>query len=186
MRNVLLGCLLSLTALPLAAQNPPPPAPSATVPCTSAAYHAFDFWLGEWEVSSNGAVSGHNTIATSAGGCALSEHWRSVRGNEGRSLNAYDAAVGVWRQFWVGADGGVLRLSGGLRDGAMIMTGTLRTGNGKEQGQRISWTPRADGSVEQRWESSDDGVQWNVVFLGEYRRVREPEATPAGPAATAE
>ena len=31
----------------------------------------------------------------------------------------------VWRQFWVGADGVVLRLEGGLQDGAMVLTGEL-------------------------------------------------------------
>lgn len=183
MREALLACLLASAALPLAAQTPPPPTPTPrTEPCVSAAHRQFDFWLGEWEVWAQGQLDGRNSIARSADGCVLSEHWRSARGPEGHSMNVYDAAYGVWRQFWVGGDGGVLDLRGGLRDGVMVMSGKARQANGKEQEQRITWTPQADGSVEQRWETSDDGKRWTIVFLGEYRRVgtlAPDAATPA-------
>lgn len=177
MRSALLGSLLTLAALPLAAQSPP--APPAPAPCTDAAHRQFDFWLGEWEVWARGNLDGRNTIARSADGCLLSEHWRSARGSEGRSMNVYDAAYGVWRQFWVGGDGGVLDLQGGIRDGAMVMSGNVRQADGKEQAQRITWTPQPDGSVEQRWETSDDGSQWTIVFLGEYRRASNVPASAA-------
>jgi hypothetical protein len=39
------------------------------------------------------------------------------------------------------------------------------------QRQRVRWTPNKDGSVEQKWETSDDGgASWQVSFLGIYRR----------------
>lgn len=183
MREALLGWLLASAAMPLAAQAPPSPVPTAPPPpCASAAHRQFDFWLGEWDVWVQGQVNGHNTITRGADGCVLSEHWRSVRGTEGHSMNVYDAAYGVWRQFWVGGDGGVLDLRGGIRDGAMVMSGKVRQADGREQAQRITWTPQADGSVEQRWETSDDGAQWAIVFLGEYRRVAGLAPPPVAPA----
>jgi hypothetical protein len=35
--------------------------------------------------------------------------------------------------------------------------------------QRVTWTPRADGSVRQHWESSRDGASWHTDFDGIYR-----------------
>lgn len=168
------SCLLGLClCAPMAwAQDmPPPPSPPQ---CDSAEFRQFDFWAGEWEVRGTGDAApllGHNRIERSADGCRLLENWTSARGGSGQSLNGWDRAHRVWRQFWVGGDGVVLRLEGGLRDGAMVMAGELPDGNGGVQHQRITWTPQADGSVQQHWETSDDaGASWTTTFLGVYRR----------------
>lgn len=185
-------CLLSLVLAhaPLAAQTQAPlvvpAAPTASVrSCTDAAYRAFDFWLGDWIVHGGPGgdqLQGRNRILRSDNGCWLSEHWTSATGNAGTSLNAWDASQRVWRQFWVGADGVVLRLQGGLRDGAMVMEGELPRAEGGVQRQRITWTPADDGSVTQRWETSDDGgASWQVTFLGVYRRVPGEPGSPSEP-----
>ncbi|HEU0151788.1 MAG TPA: hypothetical protein VFQ84_00435 [Arenimonas sp.] len=164
------------TAAPAPATPPAPtPAPAASSPpaCTAAEHRQFDFWLGEWEVTrpDTGAVLGHSQVTTIAGGCALHEHWRSARGGDGQSLNAFDRARGTWSQFWTGVDGTVLRLEGGLRGNAMVLEGELPAANGGRQRQRITWTPADDGSVAQHWEvSNDDGQAWTTSFLGIYRR----------------
>ena len=162
-------------ALPLAlgggqtmAQAPTPQA------CTAGEHRQFDFWLGRWTVHGGPdgkTLQGSSRIERSDNGCWITEHWHSARGSDGTSLNAWDAQYGVWRQFWTGADGVVLRLEGGLRDGAMDMRGELPKAGGGTQLQRIRWTPQADGSVTQQWETSDDaGRSWQVSFLGVYRR----------------
>lgn len=185
MRTILLAAVLGMSAQSASAQaqSQVPSAPSAPVSvpkaCTDEAYRQFDFWIGEWIVHGGpkgDQLQGHNRIERSSNGCWLSEHWRSANGNDGTSLNAWDAQHKVWRQFWVSADGMVLRLQGGLRDGAMVMEGELPTASGGVQLQRISWMPRDDGSVIQRWETSDDaGVSWQVAFLGVYRKQRAGE-----------
>jgi len=35
---------------------------------------------------------------------------------------------------------------------------------------RITWTPRADGTVRQLWETSADGKTWSAIFDGLYSR----------------
>lgn len=159
------------------ASTSPTPAPAAPPPCAAAEYRQFDFWLGEWDVvgvtgaPNEGKILGHNTIERVSAGCALSEHWRGASGFDGRSLNGWDASAKVWRQFWIGADGVVLQLSGGLSEDSMEMRGELPGANGGTQLQRIRWTPQPDGSVIQRWDTSDDaGRTWNNSFLGHYRR----------------
>ena len=169
-RTFTLLALLPLVATlaPATAQQPPPPA------CEAPEHRQFDFWLGEWDVIGGSKLDtsvGRNTIARVAGGCALREHWVNSSGRDGHSLNVYDRETKRWTQFWIGSDGVVLRLEGGLRDdGAMAMEGVLPDGKGGVQRQRIVWTPREDGSVEQRWETSDDeGAHWQLSFLGIYR-----------------
>jgi hypothetical protein len=153
--------------------------PSATPPpCTVAEHRQFDFWLGHWTVRGGPGgttLQGTSHIERSDNGCWITEHWHSARGSDGTSLNAWDAQYQVWRQFWTGADGVVLRLEGGLRDGAMEMHGELPKAGGGVQLQRIRWTPQGDGSVTQQWDTSDDdGRSWQVSFLGVYRRSAAP------------
>jgi hypothetical protein len=71
-------------------------------PCATAAHQQFDFWLGQWEVRDPaGKVVGHNRIETAHGGCALIEHWTSVTGVTGTSVNIYDRDRRQWHQTWV-------------------------------------------------------------------------------------
>lgn len=144
------------------------PSPS---PCDGAAWRQFDFWIGEWDVRGNDAaanVQGRNTIRR-VDGCALLEEWVGARGTTGHSLNVYDAADARWHQFWVDSSGSVLRLSGGLVGDEMVMTGVSPSAGGGTQQQRITWSPRPDGSVRQHWESSRDGRTWTTAFDGIYR-----------------
>lgn len=147
-------------------------AQDAAAPCSSAEYRQFDFWLGEWEVSNpSGDVVGTNTITSVSGGCGLHERWEGAGGGSGESLNAYDRRTESWHQTWVGGRGLVLRLEGGLRGASMVLEGELIEGD-EVVLQRITWTPSADGSVRQTWETSEDGgSSWIVAFDGTYRKI---------------
>ncbi|MBS0661979.1 MAG: hypothetical protein JSR48_01845 [Verrucomicrobia bacterium] len=159
--------LLLLTPAGLFAQAPSAPPPAS---------HDFDFWLGEWNVTTpDGKVAGKSRIESVANGRGLLENWEgdpASGGGNGKSLNTYNAAKGQWQQFWVGSGGGVLELAGGLVDGRMVLTGR-HVVRGATVTERISWSPNADGSVRQLWEQSrDDGRTWNVVFDGHYQRAK--------------
>jgi hypothetical protein len=65
----------------------------------------------------------------------------------------------------------VLRIAGGIENGAMRLNGTERTTSRGTYRDRITWTPQADGAVEQKWEiSTDKGSTWTTAFVGLYRR----------------
>ena len=144
-----------------------PPAQKAPG-CPAAESHQFDFWIGDWNVTlPDGTAAGHNRIEAILDGCALAEHWRGAKGLRGASYNAYDAPAKLWRQFWVDAQGNVLGLEGRFADGRMVLQSTSR---GKHV-DRITWTPNADGSVRQLWETSEDsGATWVSAFDGLYRK----------------
>lgn len=143
-------------------------------PCAAVEHRQFDFWLGDWEVNDPaGKVVGHNRIESTHGGCALIEHWTSVAGVTGTSLNLYDRDRGKWHQTWVDSGGGLLQLDGGRNGAAMVLAGDAYDADApaKVARQRITWTPQADGRVRQLWESSTDGGRtWGVVFDGLYRK----------------
>ena len=128
--------------------------------------HAFDFWLGEWDVHDPaGRHVGRNSITAPFATGAVAEHWRGDGGVVGHSLSAWDAERGCWHQTWMDSTGGVLLLDGDVRGGAMVLEGI-----DADARQRITWTPDGEG-VRQLWESSkDDGQTWQTVFDGRYRR----------------
>ncbi len=135
------------------------------------AHRQFDFWLGEWEVRKpDGELAGINRIEGEYDGSVLHERYTTDRGYRGQSLNIYDASRKVWHQTWVDSDGLLLLLEGGLRDGSMVLEGQTVGADGQVTRHRITWTPNADGSVRQLWESTDAGGGWSIAFDGRYTK----------------
>jgi hypothetical protein len=157
------GCLLAPGLLSAQAATSPPS-------CQAAVYHQFDFWAGDWDVTTARGHAGTNSITISQQGCLLHEHWTGARGGTGESFNFYDRTTGRWNQVWVSSTGNVLRLSGSYQNGRMVLEGEVAGPNGPVK-QRITWFNNADGTVRQFWEtSSDGGATWTSAFDGVYRR----------------
>lgn len=159
----LLAALLALS--PALAQAPPGA-------CSTLAHRQFDFWAGDWVVTDpTGKPAGTNRIDLELDGCVLHENWVGAKGMRGQSLNYYDPARKTWTQSWIGSDGGSLILTGGWNGSSMVLEGTAPGSDGKPAKQRITWTPRPDGTVRQHWESSaDGGRKWTTVFDGVYAK----------------
>lgn len=173
MKNLLISLLF---AAPVAfAQDPAPSPPEGAAParpappsCDSEKHRQFDFWVGEWNVTTNGQPAGHNRITLVYGDCALREDWSSVTPYRGGSFNIYDRANDKWHQTWVDSAGTLLELDGGMVDGKMVLTGQRPGPDGSMTINRITWTPNDDGSVRQLWETSTDGETWTAAFDGLY------------------
>jgi hypothetical protein len=154
----------------LAAQEIAPTA--ARKACAASEHRQFDFWIGEWEVTTpNGAPAGRNRIESILDGCALRESWTGAKGGSGTSYNAYDRRSGRWHQTWVDNGGLVLLLDGTFADGRMVLSGETRDSSGARVLNRITWQETAPGAVRQLWETSrDGGGTWSVAFDGRYRK----------------
>ena len=143
----------------------------AATACDAPEHRAFDFWLGEWQVRTpDGKLAGVNRISQEYGGCVLHERYDTGRGYSGESLNIYDAGRKTWHQSWVDTSGTLLLLEGSLRNGNMVLEGQTVGTDAQTIRHRITWTPNADGSVRQLWESTDSKVQWGTAFDGQYTR----------------
>jgi hypothetical protein len=170
-RALLVACGLATAAPTLLSAQDDTPA-TAPKPCGAPEHRQFDFWIGEWEVTTpDGATAGRNRIEPILGGCALKESWTGAKGGSGTSYNAYDRQRGGWHQTWVDNGGLVLRLDGGFAGGKMTLKGETRDTSGAPILNRITWQETAPGMVRQLWETSaDGGVTWRVVFDGRYRK----------------
>lgn len=163
----------SLFIAPALAQQATTPAVKPPPPCVSADHRAFDFWIGVWDVTAAGQdqPTAMNRISREHGGCVLREDYSTKGGYTGMSMSFYDAAREKWHQTWMGVDGSALFIEGGLNEqGEMVLSNSETPYY--EAGtviNRITWTPKADGSVRQHWQaSSDDGASWSTVFDGLY------------------
>lgn len=174
---VLLALVLTAcAAIPLAPVVPTAAAAPAA-PCTGQAHHAFDFWIGEWNVfAQNGQKAGENSISRAEYGCLILEHWTGSNSITGQSYNFLDPATGKWRQVWV-SGGAVIDHTGGLTErGSMRLEGTIAyQAGGPALPFRGEWTPNADGSVTQHFEQGDPETgTWSDWFVGTYvRKVAE-------------
>ncbi len=174
---MIMNCVFSLLLLiPLVstAQDKESTGTAPAAVCNTDKYHQFDFWIGDWDVSSSGQMAGTNSIHPIHNGCALQENWQGSGegGISGSSFNIYDRANDKWHQTWVDASGTLLELDGAFVDGKMVLSGERpsRDGSGTSL-HRITWTPGEDGAVRQLWEvSKDDGGNWSVLFDGLYEK----------------
>lgn len=160
---------LAITS-PVFAQTPPP-APN----CEAAEFHAFDFWIGEWDAAraDTNAPAGRSSIRSEDAGCVITEHWTSLNTPySGRSLNIYDRASQRWEQFWVDSMGNRVHFIGGPTENGMRITteGPVFVSPTQQAFSRITFTNNADGTVLQHGEQSADGTTWTTSYAFIYRR----------------
>jgi hypothetical protein len=163
---------IAATVVPMIALLIASTAVASPDPCAAPEFRQFDFWAGRWVVKdAQGKEAGLNEITIEERGCVLIERWRSASGGTGLSINYYDPRAERWTQQWVGL-GILLTMTGGMRDGAMVLQGPLQYLTDKRLTLlRGTWTPLPDGRVRQHFEeSSDDGRTWTEWFDGYYTR----------------
>lgn len=132
----------------------------------------FDFWVGRWDVRiADGTLVGHSEVTKDPGGCTLVEHWHGAGGSAGTSLSFFTPSKGEWRQVWVGSQGTLIDMSGGLMDGAMHLEGTIEYVDPERVvAFRGTWSTEPGGVVRQLLEEFDVVAQtWQVWFDGYYR-----------------
>jgi hypothetical protein len=145
------------------------------IPCANAPErHHFDFWIGEWDVTtsakSDGSKGGSSVIQSVSGGCALLENWTSIKGGQGKSLNSYNPLVHEWQQYWIGQDGNVTEFRTSHFDGTSLSFLT-DNGPGPNLIGRLTFTPIDKDLVRQHYESSgDSGKTWKTVYDLYYHR----------------
>ena len=146
---------------------------NGSCPCCAAEYRQFDFWVGDWEASTNDKPAGTNHIIILQDSCVIQENWESATSAySGTSYNYYDPQDEQWHQTWVDNQGQSLRLTGQLEKNEMILkSGPMKNRKGETVFHRITWTPLADGTVRQHWQSQKEGsVEWQTLFDGNYKR----------------
>ena len=142
----------------------------------TAAYNQLDFWIGEWDVYSNGELVGTNNIEKILSGCAVLEHWRGIGGGEGKSL-FFVTGDRSWKQVWVTEwatrPGGVKEKTQLQIDAAdkVRFQGRIALADGSSYLDRTTLSLLPSGEVRQVIETStDEGETWARGFDAIYRR----------------
>jgi hypothetical protein len=147
-----------------------PPMPCANAPDN----RAFDFWAGDWDVTTLGGTPvGKSSVQVVSGGCALLENWTAANGGNGKSLSSYNAIEKRWQQYWVGSGGGVTE----YRDSEWIGRSLSFIAHPPAGGApptaivKLTFSAMPDGAVRQHGEQSlDQGTSWSTTYDFYYHR----------------
>lgn len=134
-------------------------------PCSSAEYHQFDFWIGDWDafdVGNDNSPSAHVRVDRILDGCVLHEDYQDPSGQKGQSFTIYDASRKLWHQSWVTNRGSLLVIEGKLDGDQIVLNGIDHSrGNALVRGV---WKPVSGGVRESAVISSDNGKTWKPWF----------------------
>lgn len=138
-------------------------------------YHAFDFWIGEWDVQPSGGPRGPmGTGATSVierqlDGCVIQENWMPQGTGAGKSFNIYNRATRQWEQYYVDARGTITLYTGTFHaDGNLYFEATQF---GTTNKVRMTFFNQGPSQVRQLGHvSTDGGKTWTVTFDLTYVR----------------
>lgn len=142
-------------------------------------YHAFDFWIGEWDVQPTGATrapmgqGATSVIERQLGGCMIQENWmpNSNGAGAGKSFNTYNATAKMWEQYYVDSRAQITYYKGAFRDDGNLYLEADQLGSGNKV--RMTFFNQGPNQVRQLGHiSTDGGKTWNVSFDLTY--VRKP------------
>ena len=168
------AALLSASAQAQTAPPAAPPGPPQRQTCSEAEHRQLDFWVGEWRVfqASNGQEVASSSITKVADGCGIHEHYTAPGAPggayEGLSYSGWNRRDGKWHQFYVDVNGNATWFTGQLEGTVLALYAPTAQPGGQ---QRMSYTPNADGSVNQTGViSTDGGKTWQPGYDYVYRR----------------
>ena len=141
-------------------------------------FHAFDFWIGEWDVQPTGATRGPigsgstSIIERQLDGCVIQENWLPRGGvGAGKSFNIYDSVTREWQQYYVDTLGTITLYKGTFHaDGNLYFEADQF---GTSNRIRMTFFNQGPNQVRQLGHLSvDGGKTWTVSFDLTY--VRKP------------
>lgn len=140
-------------------------------------YRQFDFWQGEWELTTaQGYPAGKNTIQVVEEGCLVFEHFRWGEFS-GRSFSSYNKHTKMWHQFWVDNQGGTMEFTGVFKDKKMVLTGSGYAPDGTPVERRITLYTTGKDKVRQLVEvSTDKERKWKTMYDFTYSKVDAAQA----------
>ena len=143
-------------------------------PCSAvSATRQFDYWLGDWVISTNEKPgTAISKVYLSLDKCAIIESWNDGQGHAGENIFAYSFDDHSWRGMFVDNRGHAhVFVDGKVADGAAEFDGPSRSEKGEAVLNRIKIVRVSANEVKQTWEKSTDrGATWTTVFSGAYSR----------------
>ena len=147
---------------------------TAQAACDSPEHARLDFWIGEWDVSTeSGAVVAQTSVQRTLEGCAVEQTWAASDGMRARGLFFYFERTGRWHLTWIETRGLLLRLDGRERDGTLVFSGDAPGRDGVTVHHEFSLERLEDGRLRQAWRQSRDGAADSAAAFALLYRRRE-------------
>jgi hypothetical protein len=148
------------------------PAPPAVGQCATGSYRAADGFLGNWAVATvEGRPLGTATLALAAGSCLIEETFRGQGGFEQRAYLYFDRFIQTWYRAQGDNRTNALELSGGFRNGDLVLNSTVAGGNGGTTPVRLTWTQPTATQMTQRWEAQSRAGEWLAIATLNWARM---------------
>ena len=151
-------------------------------PCNRPEQKQFDFWVGDWDLTSPGSKPGDvvhnsNTIKRILGNCIVQENFVGSDDPQqapqllGISVSVFDTISGKWKQTWVDNQGSYLDFTGEFKDNQMVLSREAIRPDGTKVMQRMVWKNITPSEFDWSWErSKDKGQTWEVLWPIHYKR----------------
>jgi tetratricopeptide (TPR) repeat protein len=137
-------------------------------PCRNAPeFRQLDYWLGEWDVETQGQKIAQSSIQLSLDDCVVFENYATVDGAyAGKSFSLWNATAKQWEQQYADTTGNWSHWAGGFTAGTMVFTSEKPSYT-----QRMSYIKEGPDKVRQHIEiSTDGGKTWSTGYDGLYVR----------------
>jgi tetratricopeptide (TPR) repeat protein len=130
-------------------------------------YRQFDYWLGEWDVTSQGTKIASSSIQLILDDCVIFENYMTVNhAYSGKSFSLWDAKTKQWEQRYVDSGGAFHTWTGGLENGEMRFFWKH-----PDSIDRMTYVKEDADHVRQVIDhSADDGKTWTNTYNGLYVR----------------
>lgn len=140
-----------------------------TTPCVGAAYRAFDFWVGSWNMTNLGQPVGENFITAESTGCAIFENYITATNlSPGRSISFYNPDTDRWYQTYIDAGNNMVLLRSTSYANNHIPMVSPAQGN---VFTRTTWSLNGDGTVRQFIEATvNNGQTFSTQYDLLYRK----------------
>jgi len=141
-------------------------------------FHAFDFWIGAWDVQPTGTPRGPigsgstSIVEPQLEGCVIQENWQPIGGvGAGKSFNMFNTVTRQWEQYYVDSRGTITHYIGTFHEDGNLYYEATQFGSSNKI--RMTFFNQGKDQVRQLGQtSSDNGKTWTVTYDLTY--IRKP------------
>jgi len=139
----------------------------------SAESFQINFWIGKWDLFTNGSQFGESTVDTLLDGYAIREDFVEFPPDpfHGISLTTFNSETKKWEQTMVDNQGHHSLFIGEFKENEMTFVRNYKNKKGEDRIQRTRFYNLSKNSFDWTFDaSSDDGKTWNVFYNVRYVR----------------
>jgi hypothetical protein len=136
--------------------------------------NAFDFWVGNWEVSwkapDSTIVKGTNNVIKILDGKVIQENFVDPSRNfKGTSISVFNPQTSQWHQAWADNQGGYYNFTGVVTDKERIFEMAEKDDRGARY--RMVFSDITPDSLVWKWQGIREGWEdWKTVWKINYKR----------------